>query len=186
MRLSDPPDQKIFCLCSLTAGEVVLISQMNNGFHVQPWPCSAPQQPQANNEFKFGPSQFTGFRTSFATPCDANAQCFNSCFNKPCDQEIITETSSIAPGIAQKREREQEDNAATSDKKQRRLRDAILLERKHAEALQTSLELHRTMVESYKSTCGAMDDEAQAMFKECLLELVDRWRRVVGGVYVFE
>jgi hypothetical protein len=175
-----------FSLCSLTAGEVVPISQMNNGFHVQPWPGSAPcppQQPQMNNEFKFGPSQFTGFRTSSAIPCDANAQYFNSCFNKPRDQEIITGTSSIAPGIAQKREREQE---ATSDNKQRRLRDAILLERKHAEALQTSLELHRMMVESYKSTCGAMDDEAQAMFKECLLELVDRWRRVVRDVYVFE
>ncbi len=176
----------IFFPCVLLLLGLVLISQMNNGFHIQPWPCSdprPPQQPQMNNEFKFGPSQFTGFRTSSATPCDANAQYFNSCFNKPRDQEIITETSSIAPGIAQKREREQE---TTSDNKQRRLRDAILLERKHAEALQTSLESHRMMVESYKSTCGAMDDEAQAMFKECLLELVDRWRRVVRGVYVFE
>ena len=46
-----------------------------------------------------------------------------------------------------------------TDERQRRLRDAILLERKHAEALKTTLESHLM----HKSTCGAVEDE---MFKE--------------------
>ena len=139
-------------------------------------------------------AQFPDIRR-FTNPFDASSQ---PAFNFSAAPSAFNFSSAAPPAFAlppaqeitpvetvRKRKSEQEDEA-TSDKKQRRLRDAILLERKHAEALQTSLESHRMMVESYKSTCGAVDDEAQAMFKECLLELVDRWRRVVGGVYVFE
>ena len=144
----------------------------------------------------FLPAQFSDIRR-FATPFNASSQ--PTFAFTPAAPPAFNFSSAAQPAFAstmpaqeitpvetendRKRKREQE---ATCDNKQRRLRDAILLERKHAEALQTSLESHRMMVESYKSTCGAVDDEAQAMFKECLLELVDRWRRVVGGVYVFE
>ncbi len=136
-------------------------------------------------ESKFRLNAFGDFRNNFANSFDTKAQYFNSNFTIPRGQEIITTAETPQPDIVRKRVHAQEDKEI-SNKKQRQLRDAILLERKHAEALKVSLESHQMMVESYKSTFGVVDNEAQAMFKESLLELMNRWRRVVEDIYLFD